>query len=590
MLEFFYHYPDAGAAGCKILNPDGTLQLGCRRSFPKPLVALPKIIGLSRLFPKSRLFARYNLTFLDPDKLVQVDAISGSFLMFRRQVWEQIGDLDEDFFMYGEDLDYCYRIQQNGWKIYYVPWTKIVHYKGESTKLASYNSFIAFYRSMDIFVKKHFSKSYSFVLDIIFRFGIISRGLISLCGRLIRRHIVLLVDACAITLALLIAHRLQPRPLPPYSTLFYMLMFYLLIWLGTGYAIGLYERRELSYSRAVVAALASFVVSVFLHFIFKSFIYSPHLIFWSFLIMLLFLPGWRIFLMYLQRKRLITPSSLLSKALLSRRTILLGADREGKRIAKKLQTQIEHGFEILGFVDKEFIPERIAGFPFLGVIDDLAELIRINQATEIIFTTDCFSNDEIFNILDSIKDTRVNVKIVPKNLNYILGKSSVDKIEDIPLIEVDYNLFHFGNRFGKRLFDIFTAALILLVASPVIFPYAYIRRCHLYCRKYLGREGSDFSGWIFESRNHKRINPKLEVYPLLFSVLKGDMSIVGSELLSANPNDRRLRCKPGLTGLFQLQENHLPNEVDKQNYEYYYMQNHSFFLDIEIILKALLNI
>ncbi len=590
MISFFEEVPDAGAAGCKILNADGSLQLACRRSFPSPMVALPKLLGLSRLFPKVKLFGKYNLTYEDPDKLIEVEAVSGSFLMFRRAVYEEIQGLDETFFMYGEDLDYCYRIKEAGWKIYYVPDTKIIHYKGESAKLASFDNFIIFYKAMDIFVKKHFSKSYSLLFDIILRMGIFARGIVSLIGRFFRKHVILFVDGVAVSMAILLAHYLQPHPIEEISLVFSMLIFYLLLWLGTGYIIGLYERRELSYSRAAIASAISFVASIIFNMLFKGFIYSPHLLIWSFLLVMLFLPGWRIFLLFLQRRRIISPKSPLSRALLSRRTIIAGTGSEGDRIAKKLQSHIEHGFEILGFVDKKYSVKKNLGFPFLGVVDDLGEIIRIHRATEIIFTTDEFSNDEILNILDRVKKVRVNVKIVPKNLNYIIGKSSVEKIEDIPLVEVEYNLYRLGNRLAKRVFDLVLALLGLLTMSVVLIPYGLIAGYRFRQREFLGKEGRTFTGVVFAKRNGNHARPLVEKFPLLLSVVAGDMSFVGSELLTTNPHIRRLRCKPGLTGLFQLQETHGPEQIDKQNYEHYYMQNHSLFLDVEIILKALLNI
>ena len=222
MINFFEEVPNAGAAGCKILNADGSLQLACRRSFPSPRVALPKLLGLSKLFPKIKLFGKYNLTYEDPDNLIEVDAVSGSFLMFSREVYEKIKGLDETFFMYGEDLDYCYRIKEAGWKIYYVPDTKIIHYKGESAKLASFDNFITFYKAMDVFVKKHFSKSYSFIFDIALRMGILVRGIISLIGRFFSKHVILFVDGIAVTAAILLAHYLQPYPISDVSMIFSM--------------------------------------------------------------------------------------------------------------------------------------------------------------------------------------------------------------------------------------------------------------------------------------------------------------------------------------------------------------------------------
>ncbi len=589
MINFFRSHADAGAAGCKILNADGTLQLACRRSFPTASIALPKLLGLSRIFPKSRIFGRYNLTYLDPDETTEVDAVSGSFLMFRSAVLNNTEMLDSNFFMYGEDLDFCFRIKQNGWKIYYVPDTKIIHYKGESTKLSSFDSFITFYRAMDIFVRKHFGKSYSLIFGLLVRIGIIFRGFLSLIGRSIKRHAVFMVDSLVLIIALLLTFILHPNPIPSYTFIVYMLAFYLILWLGTGYIIGIYDRNELSYSRALVASIVSLVASVLFHFVLKGALYSPHLIIWSFISIVILLPGWRIFILMLQRRRILSPTSFFSKALLSRRAVIAGSDKEGKRIAKKLQEHIEHGFEVLGFVDKEFVHGRIEGFPFLGVIEDLIEIVRINKANEIIFTTDSFSNDEILNIMDDIKSLRVNIKIVPEDLDFILGKSSVEKIEDIPLVAINYNIFHVSNRLSKRMVDIIFS-FILTIVSPLVILYACLFGWILVKREFLGVESSKFKGYMFGRRNGKKKDRDLEYYPLVWSILKGDMSFVGSELLSANPNFRQLRCKPGLTGLFQLQINKQHNEMDKKNYEHYYMQNHSLFLDIEIIIKALLNI
>jgi len=103
LIKFIKSNPDAGMATCKVLNPDGTLQLACRRGFPGPWTSFTKIVGLSKLFPKSKLFSKYNLTYLDENKINEVDAISGSFMMFTREVYEKVGGFDPQFFMYGED-------------------------------------------------------------------------------------------------------------------------------------------------------------------------------------------------------------------------------------------------------------------------------------------------------------------------------------------------------------------------------------------------------------------------------------------------------------------------------------------------------
>ena len=153
---FLEAHPQAGIVGCRINHPDGTLQLACRRSIPRPRVALARMLGLSLLFPRNRSLARYNLTYLDPDQTHQVEAVSGSFLMFRHELLESSGWMDEQFFLYGEDLDFCYRAAQKGWEIYYFPEAQAVHHKGRSAERDPGPSLFHYYNSMEIFYRKHF--------------------------------------------------------------------------------------------------------------------------------------------------------------------------------------------------------------------------------------------------------------------------------------------------------------------------------------------------------------------------------------------------------------------------------------------------
>jgi GT2 family glycosyltransferase len=132
------------------------LDLACRRSFPTPEVSFYRLIGLSRLFPHSRRFGRYNLTYLDPDQVAEVDSVVGAFMLVRSEAVAQAGLMDEQFFMYGEDLDWAYRIKSAGWKIYYNPAVTVLHIKRAASR-HSKRAQIEFYRAMDIFYRKHYA-------------------------------------------------------------------------------------------------------------------------------------------------------------------------------------------------------------------------------------------------------------------------------------------------------------------------------------------------------------------------------------------------------------------------------------------------
>ena len=155
-IDFLKRRPDVGMVTCKLVRADGTLDLACRRSLPSPLIGLWRAIGLANLFPKSHVFARYNLTYLDESEANEVEAINGAFMMTRMPAISEIGLLDERFFMYGEDLDWCCRFREKGWKIYYLPAPTVVHLKGQTGKKQSNLMIRQFFRAMELYCRKHY--------------------------------------------------------------------------------------------------------------------------------------------------------------------------------------------------------------------------------------------------------------------------------------------------------------------------------------------------------------------------------------------------------------------------------------------------
>ena len=176
--RFLDCHPDAGVVGARLRLRDGTLDLACRRAFPTPAGAFWKLAGIARRFPANPRFAQYNLTFLDPDKISEVDAVSGAYMLVRLSAIDDAGLLDEAFFMYGEDLDWAYRIKQRGWKVYYDPEAEALHYKGSSSSRQSYRMILHFYHAMYVFHRKHYAPDmvpplrWLIVLGIVLRAGV----------------------------------------------------------------------------------------------------------------------------------------------------------------------------------------------------------------------------------------------------------------------------------------------------------------------------------------------------------------------------------------------------------------------------------
>jgi GT2 family glycosyltransferase len=166
MIDLMDKTSDAGAVGPKLLNGDGSIQMQCRRGFPTPSSSIFYFLGLSRLFPKSRTFGAYLMTYLDDASLSEVDSLCGAAMMVRREVIEKVGLMDESYYMYGDDIDWCYRIKQAGWKVYYLPEAEIIHYGGRGgSRRQSYRNIFEFHRAMAVFYKKHYSKGSLFLLN-----------------------------------------------------------------------------------------------------------------------------------------------------------------------------------------------------------------------------------------------------------------------------------------------------------------------------------------------------------------------------------------------------------------------------------------
>ena len=171
MLAYMDVHPGCGAAGPKLVLPNGELDLACRRSFPSPEISFYRMTGLSKFFPRSRLFGRYNVTYLSPDVETEVDSVVGAFMLVRREAIAQVGLLDETFWMYGEDLDWAFAIKQAGWQVRYNPAVAVLHVKRAASR-QSRRAQIAFHEAMLYFYDKHYAATTSPALGALVVLGI----------------------------------------------------------------------------------------------------------------------------------------------------------------------------------------------------------------------------------------------------------------------------------------------------------------------------------------------------------------------------------------------------------------------------------
>ncbi len=571
LMEHMDHDTRIGICGPKILNSDGSLQPACRRSFPAPGVALPKLLGLNRLFPKSRVFGKYNLTYRDPDESYPVDAVSGSFMFCRGDLVRELGGFDEDFFMYGEDLDLCRRVQLAGKSVYYIPATTIIHYKGESSRSAPFDSLMAFYKAMDIFVRKHFSPAYSLVSTLFFRLGIVFHLLFRFLGKAFSRIRVPLLDIVLTVISMLAAMFIRFSDNAFFQELDhffpvlsgYSLVYILFLALGGSYR----RAKHYDFVRAAANLVPGFVVNGFITFFFLRRAQSRFVFLISFLLAFVLLPLWRIIASRIRSRH------FRQGAESARRTLVAGAGTEGQRIAATLGLHPELGYLFVGFADKDLQHPKT-----IGSIRDLSQLITTRGIDNVIFSSDVFSLGEIISMVAELAHFPVSIKIIPEKENIIFGKTVIENLDDIPVVEMEYTILKPGWRLAKRSVDIVVSAFSLLL----FFLPAFLTR--ILTRSRPVRFSEDVpDGHLWKTPAGKE--PPFYWYPMLFSVLRGNMTFVGD--LKNIPEGSRRYYKPGVTNIMRSEKPSLPVPEEHERFIHYYMSNFSFVLDAEIIFKTL---
>ena len=491
LAAFLDAYPDAGAAGCQILNPDGSFAPESRRAFPTPSVAFFRATGLSRLFPRSQLFGQYNLGHLPQDQVNEVDALSGSCMMVRRSAIDYsreayadlsadekqtaatpltprapsgggAGIFDEQFFMYGEDLDWCYRLQQAGWKIYYTPDTSIVHYKGESTKKGQLRYVRLFYGAMLRFAEKHFSHRYPPFLVWFLQAAVIARGTLAAILQGLRHratHDAILVFAVMALLGLLRSAQLGVQ----FPDMFYWLIapaFAVTSVLIIGILGGYRGRRHRM--RAVMGSIAlSVLILSTASFFVKSIAYSRAVVLAS------------------------LPTSVAALALLRMpwtvrargavRTLFVGPAAEAQGLYGAQQSRSAPRHNVIGYVSPDFSPNGTDAPPYLGTSGQLRSLVQAHRVQSVVFDSKSLSNDQIFTMLQHLSGLGIGTKVLAHNHAHTFDRTSVDLDRGSALLDAREVVGRVRGATARRLFEI-AIALLGLCAHPFVLLAARMRR------------------------------------------------------------------------------------------------------------------
>jgi GT2 family glycosyltransferase len=457
-VQFMDNHTDCGGLGVRMVDGKGNFLPESKRGLPTPEVALYKMFGLNKLFPKSKRFGKYHLSYLPEQETNEVDVLAGAYMMLRNKVLDEIGLLDETFFMYGEDIDLSYRIQLAGYKNYYFADTTIIHYKGESTKRQSVNYVFVFYKAMIIFAKKHYSGGLQKGLTFLIQGAIWFRVMLALISRFFNKTKWVFIDAAIMWIILFLLKDYWEEHIKgikeyPRSMITIHFPYYTFTWLSSIYLSGGYRSpydfrrliRGLAIGTVIIAAIYGLLPNELRH--------SRGIILFGTILTAVCLVGVRMAIHYLRHGHVDLNRSN------TKRTVIVGHREERERGYGLLQ-HAGSKQEFLGFVTIDVEPDQ----KVLGTLAQMKELIQIYRIQHVIFCGADMNAEEIIQVMHEL-GPHIDYKIIPPESSYIIGSNSKNQVGEFYAEAVSIELENPSNRRKKRSLDV-----VFSLTSMLLFP------------------------------------------------------------------------------------------------------------------------
>ena len=540
VVAYMDEHPDVGGLGVRMVDGKGKFLPESKRGLPTPAVAFYKIFGISRIFPRSKRFGRYHLGNLSEFETNEIEILSGAFMLMRKEALDKVGLLDEDFFMYGEDIDLSYRILKGGYKNVYFPETRIIHYKGESTKKSSVNYVFVFYRAMVIFARKHFSQKNAKLFSFLINSAIYFRASLAIASRFIKKLILPLTDAIYILIGLfaLTNYWHQANIEFPREITSILIYGYTAVWMFTNLMVGSYDTPVRLKKMLLGTAVGTGIILMFYALFPKE---------WQFSRLFILLGAcWMIGYYILSR-------SVLHLAIGKRFTIngrkhanfaIVGSPEEFERVSNLLhQTQPK----IARIISVSLSENH--GKDSLGSINQLEQIVRVHNIDEIIFCAKDLSAADIIHWMTAIPDVSVDYKIAQPDSQYLIGSNSIETAGDLYILEINA-ISQPAKKRQKRLFD-FLVGIFLLVTSP-------------------------FMIWVYKN--------KFQFLGNIFKLISGRKTVVSYNDPGNSSNKQLPKIKKGiLTPTDQLSG---LDENLKSKLDLLYAREYSVLRDIQILWKS----
>jgi len=480
-LAYMDHNKDCGGLGVRMIDGNGTFLPESKRGLPTPEVALYKMLGLNKLFPRSKKFGKYHLGYLKEHDTNEVEVLAGAFMMLRKSVLDQIGLLDETFFMYGEDVDLSYRISQAGYKNIYFPETSIIHYKGESTKKASANYVFVFYRAMIIFSKKHYSGKSARLLNSFINLAIYFRAGFAMVQRFFSKYWLVIADIILMLVGLYLLkdyweEHVKIKTHPDFThypremeTVHFP--YYIILWISALFASGGAYQKPFSVKRIIRGIIIGTILIAAVHGLLPNHLRFSRAIFLGGAALgAAFVIGLRLLIHAIKHRNL----DLGSRQKLN--TIIVGSQAEQQRV-HDMMSKAGAEANFMGYVNVD----HVAGDGSLGTVSQLDEIVTIYQIGEIIFCGKDISSSDIMKWMVKIGRNDVKFRIVPEESMFIIGSDSSNTSGEFITEEIRFDLSKNSHRSNKRFIDI-GLTIGLLILFPFISwvkqnPLKYLRNC-----------------------------------------------------------------------------------------------------------------
>ena len=543
VVNFMDAHPDAGGLGVKMIDGKGVFLPESKRGLPTPAVAFYKIFGLSRLFPNSKRFGKYHLTYLDNEEIHSVEILSGAFMMMRKTALDKVGLLDETFFMYGEDIDLSYRLILGGYKNYYYPKTRIIHYKGESTKKSSVNYVFVFYNAMIIFAKKHFSQKNAKLFSFLINVAIYFRAGLAILSRLIKKLLLPVVDYAILVAGLfLITHYYESAKdiKFPNALINWSLPIYGLVWLLTQLFSGAYDKPIKLLKHLIGGLIGTAIILVVYALLSKEYQFSRLIILIGGIFTICYYLLSRLFLHVIggEQYRIGGKNQI--------NLVIVGDEEETERV-KAILLQSNTLVKSIQFLSPT---EDKINDQYVGTFNQLDQVIDIHHINEVIFCAKNVSAEDIINQMLTLDSKQLDFKISQPESAYVIGSTSIDAKDDLYMMDIN-QIDKPANVRNKRLLDI-VLSLVFIVLSPILI-------------------------WFFKNKKQFLKN--------MFQLLVGKNSFVGYSQVEHAGSLKLPKIKRGILSAKALlvKPNESADVIARMNL--IYAKNHTVYTDLKIIFS-----